>query len=91
MDRIVTFRLTIEQFRLLLQVVLAADAPDDLANLVLMACKRPIDGIIAVPVPTDDANALCTLVRRRAGDDRSRTELAELMSSQASDSGPGAA
>jgi len=78
----VTFRLTIEQFRLLLQVVLATDAPDDLANLVLMACKRPKNGIIAVPVPEDDARALIRLVREMACVDDRCQELVRLMGRQ---------
>ena len=78
----VTFRLTVEQFRLLLQVVLAADAPDDLANLVLMTCKRPKDGVIAVPLPAEDAGELTRLVGESAHLDSRNQELARVIARQ---------
>jgi len=82
--RLVTFRFTEEQFRLLLGVVLAAESPDELSNTVLMACKRPKDGVIAVPVPPNDADALCELVENTAGQDSRILELARLMTRQSS-------
>jgi hypothetical protein len=79
----VTFRLTVPQFQELLGVILAAEAPDHLTNLVLMACSRPHDGIISVPVPPDDARALCALVESAAASEPSRRPLAESLRHQA--------
>ena len=42
--------------------MLAPDAPDDLANRVLMACTRPHGGIISVPLAADEAEAVTKLV-----------------------------
>ncbi len=85
----VTFQLSVEEFRLLLEIVLAEDAPDDLANLVLMACKRPRSGVIEVPVSAEEASVLCALVRSRVASNRARTGLADLMLRQASDADRG--
>lgn len=84
----VTFQLTVEQFQLLLNAVLATDAPDELTNLVLMACTRPHDGVISVPVPSDDAAALATVVRAKAAADPTLQALADLMATQIATSAP---
>jgi hypothetical protein len=59
---LVTFRLSVPRFQQLLRVVLAPNAPDDLANHVLMACTRPHGGIISVPLAADEAEAVAKLV-----------------------------
>ncbi len=82
---VTTLRFTIEQFQRLLDVVLAEETPDYLTNLVLMACTRPKDGIILVPVPPDDAAALRDLVQTRCGADPHLTELARLLTEQSPD------
>jgi len=61
---LVTFRLSVPRFQQLLRVVLAPDAPDHLANRVLMACTRPHDGIISIPLNADEATAVADLVGR---------------------------
>jgi hypothetical protein len=79
----VTFRLTVPQFQQLLTVILRPEAPDHLTNLVLMACTRPHDGIISVPVPADDASAIRDLVMVAAQDDPQHAGLAALIRGQA--------
>ncbi len=82
----VTFRLTVEQFRRLLDVILADDTPDHLTNLVLMACTRPRDGIISVPVPLTDARAICALVDATPNRDDQIGEVAALLQRQLEES-----
>lgn len=60
--KLATFRLTIGQFQQLLEVLLAPEAPEDLSNRVLMACTRPHDGIISVPLPAAEAELISRLV-----------------------------
>ena len=78
----VTFRLTIPQFQQLLTVILRPQAPDYLTNLVLMSCTRPRGGIIAVPVPPDDARAICELVEVATDDEPEHAELVLLLQRQ---------
>jgi len=61
---LVTIRLSVARFQQLLHVILAPDAPDDLANRVLLACTRPHGGIISVPLAADEAAAVADLVSR---------------------------
>jgi hypothetical protein len=84
----ITFRLTVEQFRVLLEVVLGADAPDHLTNLVLMACSRPRDGVISIPVPPPDAAALRDLVAAKASEEPQLAGVAALMAKQVAGSSP---
>jgi hypothetical protein len=84
MEQKVTFRLTEGQFRTLLTVVLADDAPDDLTSLVLMACTRPHQGIIGVPIPAADAATLCALVRQASDQDPDLMPLITLLEAQSS-------
>ena len=78
----VTFRLTIPQFEQLLAVILRPEAPDHLTNLVLMACTRPRDGVIAVPVSLPDAKAICELVDAAANDEAVHVDFALLLDRQ---------
>jgi len=78
----VTYQFTVEQFQRLLSVVLANDAPDELANLVLLACTRPKNGVISVPVPSLDARALRELVQSRSIGEPALSALADLMARQ---------
>jgi hypothetical protein len=77
-----TFRLTIAQFEQMLPVVLADETPDELTNLVLMACTRPRNGIISVPVPPEDARAIAALVSAAAAADAELIDLAVLFLEQ---------
>jgi hypothetical protein len=61
----VTFRLTVAQFQTMLAVVLSDEMPDRLTDLILMACTRPRDGVISVPVPPDDAVAIAAAIRQQ--------------------------
>ena len=78
----VTFRLSVEQFQLLLTVLMADDVPDHLSNAVLMACTRPHAGIISVPLPLADGSNLADVVDRAASVDRAYTDLAALIRTQ---------
>jgi len=83
MSEMVTFQLTVEQFRALLDVLLAPEAPDDLANLVLMACTRPHEGIISVPLTLQSAEEVCRLVAARSRISPEAAPLAALLQEQA--------
>ena len=65
--RLVTYRLTVGRFRELLEIILGPDAPDDLANRVLMACTRPRDGVISVPLDDVEARRLYAVVDAAGG------------------------
>jgi hypothetical protein len=84
----ITYRFTVEQFQRLLGVVLSDSAPDDLTNLVLMACTRPKNGVISVPVPLSDARALQDLVQSRSDRDPLLADIARLMAAQAASTLP---
>ena len=62
----VTYRVDVDQFRRLLVVVMADDVADHLSNVVLMACTRPREGIISVPLHAVDGAALADVVDRAA-------------------------
>ncbi|MBX6772931.1 MAG: hypothetical protein IRY83_14465 [Chloroflexi bacterium] len=83
MSAMVTFQLTVEQFRALLDVLLAPEAPDDLANLVLTACTRPHEGIISVPLSPQSADEVCRLVAARSRISPEVAPLAALLQEQA--------
>jgi hypothetical protein len=63
-------------------VLLAPEAPDRLSNLVLMACTRPHEGIISVPIPADDADEIALLVHDAARIDQSNQDLAAILAEQ---------
>jgi hypothetical protein len=81
-DLAVTFRLSIDQFRSLLLVVMDDAVSDHLSNAVLMACTRPHAGIISVPLPRADGVALVEAVDRAVLADQAHLELAELIRNQ---------
>lgn len=81
-DSKVTFRVTVDDFRLLLEVILAPFTPDDLTNLVLRACTRPHGGIISVALPRDDAADLANLVHDAQRADPRFAGLAALLRQQ---------
>lgn len=78
----ITLHFTIDQFQRLLAVMLADPTPDRLTDLVLMACKRPKAGIIAVPVPPDDAALIATVVESATIANPDIGEIALLVRSQ---------
>ncbi len=78
----VTFQLSVEQFRVLLTVVMAVDVADHLSNAVLTACTRPHAGIISVPLPAADGRSLADTVDRAAAADRAYRDLAALIRGQ---------
>jgi len=78
----VTFRLDVEQFRRLLSVVMADDVADHLSNAILVACTRPHDGVISVPLLMDDGMSLVNTLDHAALDDQSLGDLATLVRSQ---------
>ena len=78
----VTFRLSVDQFRTLLIVVMADDVTDDLSNAVLMACTRPHGGIVAVPLSMSDGHSLAEVVDSAAVADSDYFGLAGLIRSQ---------
>jgi hypothetical protein len=79
---VVTFRLDVDQFRRLLNVVMADDVADHLSNAILMACTRPHAGIISVPLPVSDGTALVSVLDHAASTDQSYDDLASLIRSQ---------
>jgi len=79
---VVTFRLDVEQFRRVLSVVMADDVADHLSNAILVACTRPHDGVISVPLPMDDGMSLVNTLDHAALDDQSLDDLATLVRSQ---------
>lgn len=78
----VTFRLSVEQFQLLLTVLMADDVPDHLSNAVLMACTRPHAGVISVALPKADGSSLAAVTDRAATADRLYTDLAAMIRAQ---------
>jgi len=84
-QELVTFRLTVEQFRRLLEVVLVQSAPDHLTNLVLLKCTRPHGGVISVPIPRAAAQDICQLVFDAAATDPTFVELGNALRDQLSD------
>ena len=83
----VTFRLNVEHFRQVLEVVLAPSAPDHLTNLVLLKCTRPHGGIISIPIPRADAQDICHLVFEAAATDPTFVELGNLLRGLLADAG----
>src|SRR5690349_869881 len=79
---LVTYRLTVAEFRALLDVILSPAAPDPLTNLVLMACTRPREGVIRVPVPEADAAVIADLVGQAASVATDLLPLAGVLRSQ---------
>lgn len=82
MPDLFSFRLTIEQFRRLLEVVLLQSTPDHLTNLVLLQCSRPHGGIITIPVPEADAQDIFQFVCAAAAIDATFTELEQVLRDQ---------
>jgi len=79
---VVTYRLDVEQFRRLLIVVMADDVADHLSNAILMACTRPREGIIFVPLHASDGAALADVVDRAATLQSEFAALADLIRAQ---------
>jgi hypothetical protein len=77
-----TFRLTVDQFTRLLQVMLADETPDELSDLVLLKCSRPHDGIIAIPVHDEAGSAIVAVVQAWSQWDPTLVEVANLMAGQ---------
>ncbi len=78
----VTFQLTVEQFQRLLSVILADDSPDQISDVVLLACTRPHEGIISIPVSHNDAVAIAAVVENGANRGASVRDIADLMARQ---------
>ena len=78
----VTFRLTTDQFQRLLTVVMADDVSDHLSNAVLMACTRAHAGIISVPLPRRDGDALLQVVERAMVSTSSIADVADALRAQ---------
>jgi hypothetical protein len=81
-NEVITFRLTVDQFQRMLSVILATDTPDDLTNLVLMACTRPKNGIISVPVPPGDAERIAAVLAAGAQDNPAVSDIADVLRAQ---------
>jgi hypothetical protein len=80
----VTFRLTVDQFTQLLNVVLADETPDELSDLVLLKCTRPHDGIISIPVHDEAGGAIVAVVQSASQRDPTIAGIADVMVRQLS-------